>query len=247
MNNKESKFAFVTGTSSGIGKATANELLSRNWEVIGAARRCANINHKNYKHLNVDLIDLDKSVNEITKNLKSKISNEKYARIALVNNAAGAGELIRLEELDPEKLRDLYTLNVVIPVWLTGLFYKNKSKNSKLRVIDISSGAAHDAYAGMAAYCGTKASLLMSGKVFSAENIEDRNLAILNYEPGTVDTEMQRIARSQRQDEFPSVNMFKAIEAKSDLVDPALVAKEIVNFLENNEPGYGQKRFGVKH
>ena len=91
MSSNESKFAFVTGTSSGIGKATAEELLSKDWEVIGTARRDANINNKNYEHLNIDLIDLDRIVNEITRNLKSKISDEKYARIALVNNAAGAG------------------------------------------------------------------------------------------------------------------------------------------------------------
>lgn len=246
MNSNESKFAFVTGTSSGIGKATAEELLSKDWEVIGTARRDANINNKNYEHLNIDLIDLDKSVNEITNNLKSKISDEKHNRIALVNNAAGTGELLRLEQLDPGKLGDLYTLNTVVPVWLMGFFYKNKSKNSKLRVIDISTGAAHQAYPGMAAYCGTKASLLMSGKVFAGENSEDKNLAFLSYEPGTVDTEMQLEARSQSQVEFPSVEMFKAMKAKNILVDPALVAKEIVDFLENNESGYSQRRFGVK-
>ena len=33
------RIAIVTGTSSGIGEALANRLLSENWNVVGIARR----------------------------------------------------------------------------------------------------------------------------------------------------------------------------------------------------------------
>jgi benzil reductase ((S)-benzoin forming) len=98
----------------------------------------------------------------------------------------------------------------------------------------------------MAAYCGSKAALLMSGKVFAIENSEDKHLGILSYEPGTVDTEMQKKARSQPEDKFPSVNVFQSIKENNSLAAPEDVAIEIADFLEKNDAGYSQKRFGVK-
>jgi benzil reductase ((S)-benzoin forming) len=246
MKSDKYKLAFVTGTSSGIGLAAAYELLRRGWEVIGVARRDSDINNSNYKHLNIDLAEIDIILNEIPAVVDKRLSSKKYERIALVNNAADTGELLRLEQLDPKKLSDLFKLNVVLPVWLMGFFYKNKAKESRLRIINISSGAAHNEYLGMAAYCGSKAALLMSGKVFAIENSEDNNLGILSYEPGTVDTEMQKKARSQPEDKFPSVNVFQSMKENNSLAAPEDVAIEIADFLEKNDAGYSQKRFGVK-
>ena len=150
MKSDELKLAFVTGTSSGIGQAAANELLKRGWEVIGVARRDSDINDSNYMHLNIDLTDIDNMLNKIPATVVKRLSSKKYERIALVNNAAGTGELLRMEQLDPKKLSDLYKLNVILPVWLMGFFYKNKAKESRLRIIKISSGAAHKEYPGLA-------------------------------------------------------------------------------------------------
>ena len=246
MKSDELKLAFVTGTSSGIGQAAANELLKRGWEVIGVARRDSDINDSNYMHLNIDLTDIDNMLNEIPAAVVKRLSSKKYERIALVNNAAGTGELLRMEQLDPKKLSDLYKLNVILPVWLMGFFYKNKAKESRLRIINISSGAAHKEYPGMAAYCGSKAALLMSGKVFAGENNEDENLGIMSYEPGTVDTEMQKKARSQPEDKFPSVKVFQSMKKNNSLAAPEDVAIEIADFLEKNESGFSQRRFGIK-
>jgi benzil reductase ((S)-benzoin forming) len=246
MKPDKIKLAFVTGTSSGIGLATAYELLNRDWEVIGVARRDSDIKNSNYTHFNIDLVDIDNILIEIPTILGNRLSGKRYERVALVNNAADTGEMLRLEQLDPKKLSDIYKLNLVLPVWLTGFFFKNKPKGSRLRIIDISSGAARKEFPGMASYCGSKAALLMSGKVFAIENSEDGSLGIMSYEPGTVDTEMQKKARSQPNDKFPSANMFKSMKENNTLVAPEDVAIEIADFLDNNEAGYSQKRFGVK-
>lgn len=242
MNTNENKFAFVTGTSSGIGKATAEELLKRGWKVVGVSRRDPDLGHKNYKHLNVDLKKIENFDKELSEYLEPVISNKNYNRIALVNNAAGTGEMLRLEELDPLELMDLFKVNLIAPVYLMGLFLKYKPNNTKLRIISLSTGAAHNAYLGMTPYCASKAALLMSVKVFALENSNDKNLAIRSYEPGTVDTEMQLQARSQSPDKFPSVDIFKSIKANNKLVKPGHVAIKIVDFLENNEPGFSEKR-----
>ena len=49
--------ALVTGTTSGIGEATARLLLDRGWRVVGLARRAASIQNPNYSHVSVNLGD----------------------------------------------------------------------------------------------------------------------------------------------------------------------------------------------
>ena len=49
--------ALVTGTSSGIGAALAAALLGRGWTVIGLARRAADFDHPDYRHIALDLAD----------------------------------------------------------------------------------------------------------------------------------------------------------------------------------------------
>ncbi|MEC7273847.1 MAG: SDR family NAD(P)-dependent oxidoreductase, partial [Verrucomicrobiota bacterium] len=48
--------ALVTGTSSGIGLALAEALISEGLLVVGASRRQANINSDSYTHLSIDLL-----------------------------------------------------------------------------------------------------------------------------------------------------------------------------------------------
>jgi benzil reductase ((S)-benzoin forming) len=100
-----------------------------------------------------------------------------------------------------------------------------------LRVVNVSSGAAHRAVPGLAAYCASKAALRMAGMVAAAELDDDT--AIYSYEPGVVDTEMQRAAREMPLDEFPSGAMFRQYHAEGRLAAPELPAADIVKFLES--------------
>jgi hypothetical protein len=57
-------------------------------------------------------------------------------------------------------------------------------------------------------------------------------VAILSYEPGVVDTEMQLTTRSKSQEEFPWVETFRSFAAQGTLVAPEIPAAEIAEFLE---------------
>lgn len=246
--NEANKFAFVTGTSSGLGKAAAIELLSRGWEVYGAARRDTEINNSHYSHFNVDLGDINLFVNLLTEKLTENLNDDSLKRVALLNNAAGVGETVRVEALNPFQLQKLFTINVIAPVWLMGLFYKNCKPEFKLRIINISSGAAYKVYPGLADYGATKAALKLFGITFVEEHSDNKNLAVLSYEPGTVDTEMQATVRLQPEDKFPSVNIFKSLADEKKLVKPEIVANEIADFFEaDDRAGFTEARFGRKY
>jgi NAD(P)-dependent dehydrogenase (short-subunit alcohol dehydrogenase family) len=58
MKPSEHRLAFVTGTSSGIGAAVARRLLDAGWTVIGFSRRNPSDTHERYRHVALDLGDL---------------------------------------------------------------------------------------------------------------------------------------------------------------------------------------------
>jgi hypothetical protein len=69
-----------------------------------------------------------------------------------------------------------------------------------------------------------------------------RDAAILSYEPGVVETDMQRYARSRSPEEFPWVSMFQDFAARGLLVPAERPAAEIVAFLESD----GQAAFAER-
>ena len=222
------RFALVTGTSSGIGAAVARELLAHGWQVLGIARRAVRLEH-GYRHLALDLADAS-TAPAIERELGARLGERRWQRIGLVNNAAAA-PAGRVQNLKADELAAALALNVAMPLWLIGLVARLKPAGTMLRVVNVSSGAAHRAVPGLAAYCASKAALRMAGMVAAAEL--DGESAIYSYEPGVVDTEMQRAAREMPLDEFPSGAMFRQYHAEGRLAAPELPAADIVEFLES--------------
>lgn len=231
------RLALVTGTTSGIGAALAKQLLQRGWEVAGVARRKPTLENPRYHHLAVDLGDVPMAVKSIESKLGPLLGERAWQRVGLVNNAASASLLGPVQRLDAHELVRLYAINVAIPTWLMGFVVRNSHRGAMIRIVNLSSGAAVRAFPGLAAYCGSKAALRMAGMAFAAELESPRStatpdVAILSYEPGVVDTEMQLATRSKSQEEFPWVETFRGFAAQGALVAPAIPAAEIAEFLE---------------
>ena len=111
------RFAFVTGTTRGIGAAVATQLLERGWRVLGVARTSAPINHPSYRHVVCDLIDSAALQRAIGRPLGEVVTDARWRRIGLVNNAATPGVLGPVETIDPITLLQLSAVNWVAPTW----------------------------------------------------------------------------------------------------------------------------------
>ena len=143
----------------------------------------------------------------------------------------------------------MLAVNVVSPVWLIGFLLRHGPTSAARRIVNVSSGAAVRAFPGLAAYGSSKAGLRMAGMVIAQElDSEERlrpplDVAILSYEPGTVDTDMQRQARSLSNAEFPWVGLFHQFAERGMLVSPDAPAADIVEFLEADaEPRFSERR-----
>src|SRR5205823_10889705 len=119
-------------------------------------------------------------------------------------------------------------VNAGMPLWLMGFVLRRGPDGAEVRVVNISSGAAQRPLPGLPPYCSTKAALRMAGMVVAAE-VEE--MGVFSYEPGVVDTEMQRATRETPLEEFPWGTTFRQYHAEGRLVAPELAAADVVEFL----------------
>ena len=245
------RIAIVTGASAGIGAALARELLERSWTVVGVARRSAEIKHQEYEHLQLDLADLGGMVRRMNADLAPRLSDPRWRRVGLVNNAASPAGLGPLPSLGILELERVHAVNAVAPIWLMGFVTKAVRGESILRIANVSSGAGTRAFPGLAAYGSSKAALRLAGMVLAAEWESGApgqplppDAAILSYEPGVVDTDMQRTARELPPEEMPWVGMFRDFAARGVLQPSEGPARELAHFLESDrQPRFAERRF----
>ena len=240
-----SKIVIVTGTSSGIGAGLAETLLDQGWAVLGIARREVKLDSPQYEHLMADLSDLTQLEDQVIPHIATTLQSKNFQRIGLVNNAAAIGALKPLTDIPATTLSDLYAVNVITPARLMGAVTKMVASEAWLKIVNISSGAAHGGLPGLADYAGSKAALRLTGMTLSAEfDSQGRSRAsLLSYEPGIVDTEMQLQARNTSTG-FPSHEIFENFHSQGVLQPVQTVLREIIAFLESSrEPFFTEKRF----
>ena len=129
-------FAFITGSSKGIGKDLTNLLLSKDFVVHGFSRSNS-LKHYKFHHHKTDLADINK-INSIS---FPKIDNVK--EIYLINNAGEIGNITKIGNKSSNNIVSEVNINITAPILLSNLFIKTyKAIQSRLTIINISSGAA---------------------------------------------------------------------------------------------------------
>jgi len=246
------RLCVVTGTTSGIGLALTRLLLARGWRVLGAARREAPLAHPGYRHVRLDVGDLDALEAFCAGPLAEALGAAGVARLGLVNGAAVLGPVGPTLRLGAAALARAHAVNAVAPVRLMGALLAGAA-GRPLRIVNVSSGAATRAYAGWSAYCATKAALRMAGQVVAAEAAAfpagaagPPDLAVVSYEPGVVDTEMQAAVRETVRQDFPALDRFLDLHATGALAAPERPAAEIAALLERGGgPVFEERRLGA--
>jgi len=218
--------------------------------VLGVARRESTIDDDAYGHITFDLADTAHLATALSERLMPLVASARRGRVALVNNAAEVGHLGWTQTLAPTAHAHAYAVNVVAPTWLMGFFVEHVPRETTLRIINVSSGAAVRALPGMAAYSTSKAALRMAGMMIGAEldaargtPRERRDTAVVTYMPWIVETPMQRSAREQTAADFPSQPMFQGFLDSGIVVPPEMPAEEIVGFAESGpRPSHAEEQ-----
>lgn len=123
------KVVLITGASSGIGKATAQKLLSEGHIVYAAARRIDQM--KELHKAGAVTFLLDVTVEDQIQACIEKIISE-HGRIDVLFNNAGFGLFGSMEEISPEEAKYQFDVNLIImPLGQKGWLFYTISKGNR--------------------------------------------------------------------------------------------------------------------
>jgi NAD(P)-dependent dehydrogenase (short-subunit alcohol dehydrogenase family) len=221
--------ALITGGSAGLGRALAAELAGRGWHLVITARgadRLAAVARE---------LPAAASVTAIAGNIADPVHRaDVVAEIQrtgsldlLVNNASSLGPtpLRELGRLSFGDVQRVLAVNLLGPFALTAALLPALSTVGGM-VIDISSDAAVEHYAGWGAYGASKAALDHLTLTFGVEN---PGIACYAIDPGDMRTDMQQAA-------FPGEDI-------SDRRLPVDVVPAVLDLIQRRPPG-GRYRAG---
>jgi len=146
--------------------------------------------------------------------------------IVLISNAGSVEPIGTLGAIDSASLAAAFAVNALTPAILARkLLAAADSRLTRLRILNISTGAARRPLPGLAAYCASKAAAAM---IFDCLAIERPDVAIEHIDPGVLDTDMQSMLRSADDQALPVRQMFASFETEAKLRHPRDVAREIL-------------------
>ena len=152
----------------------------------------------------------------------------------LINNAGVLGTVKRISQQERDESQEIFQVNTLTPIQLCRKFAKQTKPSHELTIVNISSGAGRRAIPSWATYCASKAALDLFSETFQLEEQElGKNTRVFSLAPGVIDTSMQKLIRTCKQQDFSSFNQFKKLKEEKELKSPSFVADELVDFLRH--------------
>lgn len=188
------KYAVVTGSTKGIGKAIAEKLISEGWFVFvnyAFDEECANkflSEHENVKD-RFELIKCELCNQESARNFISKVLKKTSVIDCLVLNV-GATDRTSFENIDYDKWEYVIDTNINVPFFLAhGL--RDNIASEVGRIIFIGSVCGVYPHAGSPVYGVSKAAMHQMAKEL-VKFFCDKKVTVNAIVPGFVDTERQK-------------------------------------------------------
>jgi 3-oxoacyl-[acyl-carrier protein] reductase len=176
--NQGAPHAVVTGTSSGIGRAIAERLISTGWTVTGLDRSPAPIVDRRFRGIETDLAQ--------TEDIASTLAD--ITQVNALVHAAGFMRVGRLGELDPDGGAAMWRLHVDAAASLANTLAPRLPEGG--RIVLIGSRTANGA-AGRSQYAATKAALVGMARSWAIE-LAPRQITVNVIAPAATDTPFLR-------------------------------------------------------
>ncbi|WP_445457988.1 SDR family oxidoreductase [Flavobacterium sp. HNIBRBA15423] len=172
-----SKVVFITGASSGIGKAIGEYLLNKGFTVYGTSRHPEVIQNSKIPLLALDV----RNVESIRKAIQQLI--EKEGKIDVVINNAGVGITGPLEEIPTEEIKNNFETNLFGPIEvMKAVLPQMRSQKSGL-ILNITSIAGYMGLPFRGVYSASKGALELVTEAMNME-VKSFGIRIVNVAPG---------------------------------------------------------------
>lgn len=233
------KYYIITGTSSGLGEALAFKVIEEQHKLFCISRSVnETLKHKANElrtglwYFEKDLTKTD-IIPQIMEEIFSYINPSVVTEITLINNAGIIEPVKPLGECEQYEIAAHVNLNLTAVIVLVNEFIKQaQSMNCNKNIINISSGAASNPYAGWALYCSTKAGIDMITRTVALEQEGKKfPVKIISIAPGVIDTPMQEKVRNSDIADFPMQPKFEALHKEGKLTPPLTAATNILEML----------------
>lgn len=226
------KTILITGASSGIGKQCAISCSNAGAKVILFGRDEKRLeetykqlgNKENHAKFSVDLTNYS----EVKKSLDEIINS--YGKVNGIINSAGISTTLPLKMINPEKLIEYYSQNVVSSINLSGILSQKKYfSEDGGSIIFLSSVMGVVGEAGKTIYSLTKGALISGAKSMALE-LASRKIRVNTISPGVVETPMSQNAVYSQGEE--TINNIKKMHPLG-LGNPEDIANACVYLLSN--------------
>jgi benzil reductase ((S)-benzoin forming) len=232
----------LTGVSRGLGAAFFDELAGRGDRILGigrhftdAQRKLAAAEPERIRLHEADLTDPGSVPGAAA--LRDFLAGRDFSPAeghGAPGGSAGAGEAVLIHNagivepiaevgaLPPDTVAAAVTVNLTATILLTNAFLAASPDGATVRVLFISSGAAHRVIEGWSVYSATKRGAEM---FLDAVAVERPDAYVVNVNPGVMDTGMQATLRAS---EFPDRDRYVDLYERGRLPSPVTVARRII-------------------
>ncbi len=189
------KTIFITGATSGIGKATAILLAKQKNRIILCGRNktvLEELNTELSKETEVFTLSFDvRNSDEVFKAINSLPQDWKNIDV-LINNAGNAHGLDSIADGNPDDWNAMMDGNVKGLLYVSQPIIKLMKEKQNGQIINISSVAARQTYANGVVYCASKKAVDVISEGMRIE-LTELGIRVTNIQPGAVETDFSKV------------------------------------------------------
>jgi 3-hydroxy acid dehydrogenase/malonic semialdehyde reductase len=196
--NLANKLVFITGASSGIGRATAHAFAKEGARLLLCARRIDRLDAlkseliATYPTVQVHVFELDVRDNDAVVAQLALIPAEQKEIDILVNNAGLSRGLDKLHEGSIQDWEEMLDTNVKGLLYVTREVVPGMVRRGRGHVVNIGSIAGHEVYPKGNVYCASKFAVDAITKGLRLDLV-DTPIRVTTIDPGLVETEFSAV------------------------------------------------------
>lgn len=169
----------ITGASRGIGLALTQDLLAKQYQVLGMSRTQPAIQDQNFFYQQADFSKLSKNTGFFDQLVKN------YPHINTLVCNAGVGRFAHLEEFSYSQIREIFEVNFLAHSYLVRAYLPLFKKRASGKIIFVGSEAALKGQKKGALYCASKFALRGFAQALR-EECSTHGIAVSIVNPGMI-------------------------------------------------------------